>query len=174
MALHPSDEQLLADAEKLLGLTEEDLLSLSNDQVLSQIQHFRSAIASVTSRLIDLGDTSVQPAPALPPVPGRGRGRGRTHRRGGAASARGRGRESSVEPSTSLQGALQLPQEGGANSGSLQNPSAAQGELGQQAEDLDPTEWHVPPHCVPIHANVVTFNWKALYETEQFDVVSKQ
>lgn len=38
-------------------------------------------------------------------------------------------------------------------------------------EDLDPSEWEVPPHCVPIHANVTTYNWKTLYEHTEFDVI---
>eukprot|EP00198_Chlamydomonas_reinhardtii_P006042 XP_001695378.1 predicted protein [Chlamydomonas reinhardtii] len=29
----------------------------------------------------------------------------------------------------------------------------------------------VPPHCVPIHANVTTFDWPSLYSHAQFDVI---
>lgn len=29
----------------------------------------------------------------------------------------------------------------------------------------------VPPHCVPIHANVTTYNWGQLYKHTQFDVI---
>lgn len=29
----------------------------------------------------------------------------------------------------------------------------------------------VPPHCVPIHANVTTYDWSKLYNTTQFDVI---
>lgn len=29
----------------------------------------------------------------------------------------------------------------------------------------------VPPHCVPIHANVTTYNWGQLYNHTQFDVI---
>ncbi len=29
----------------------------------------------------------------------------------------------------------------------------------------------VPPHCVPIHANVTTYNWDALAAAAQFDVI---
>ena len=38
-------------------------------------------------------------------------------------------------------------------------------------DDLDPSEWQVPPHCVPIHANVTTYNWQQLCQATQFDVV---
>ena len=38
-------------------------------------------------------------------------------------------------------------------------------------DDLDPSEWHVPPHCIPIHANVTTYDWRPLAQATQFDVV---
>jgi hypothetical protein len=38
-------------------------------------------------------------------------------------------------------------------------------------DDIDPSEWQVPPHCIPIHANVTTHDWRQLYEHTQFDVV---
>lgn len=38
-------------------------------------------------------------------------------------------------------------------------------------DDIDPSEWHVPPHCIPIHANVVTYNWERLYSRVSFDVI---
>lgn len=39
------------------------------------------------------------------------------------------------------------------------------------ADDLDPSEWQVPPHCIPIHANVTTFDWSKLSSVTSFDVV---
>lgn len=39
------------------------------------------------------------------------------------------------------------------------------------ADDLDPSEWQVPPHCIPIHANVTTFDWTRLGSMVTFDVV---
>ncbi|EFN58866.1 hypothetical protein CHLNCDRAFT_50385 [Chlorella variabilis] len=38
-------------------------------------------------------------------------------------------------------------------------------------EELDPSEWQVPPHCIPIHANVTTYDWSRLIRATQFDVV---
>lgn len=38
-------------------------------------------------------------------------------------------------------------------------------------DDIDPREWQVPPHCIPIHANVTTYNWKKLFQANQFDVI---
>ena len=31
---------------------------------------------------------------------------------------------------------------------------------GLNGDDLDPSEWQVPPHCIPIHANVTTYDWR--------------
>ena len=38
-------------------------------------------------------------------------------------------------------------------------------------EDLDPSEWQVPPDCIPIHANVMTYDWSKLSSLTQFDVI---
>ena len=38
-------------------------------------------------------------------------------------------------------------------------------------DDLDPREWQVPPHCIPIHANVTTYDWGPLADATQFDVI---
>ena len=50
---------------------------------------------------------------------------------------------------------------------------ACQGEdytLGN-VDDLDPSEWQVPPECIPIHANVMTYDWSKLSRLTQFDVI---
>lgn len=36
---------------------------------------------------------------------------------------------------------------------------------------VDPREWQVPPHCVPIHANVTTYDWSRLARATQFDII---
>lgn len=38
-------------------------------------------------------------------------------------------------------------------------------------EDVDPIEWQVPPHCVPIHADVTSYDWEPLCASTQFDVI---
>lgn len=43
-------------------------------------------------------------------------------------------------------------------------------ELGN-IDDIDPREWMVPKQCIPVHANVTTYDWKPMYEHEQFDVI---
>ena len=27
-------------------------------------------------------------------------------------------------------------------------------------DDVDPSEWQVPPHCIPIHTDVVRYDWR--------------
>lgn len=44
-------------------------------------------------------------------------------------------------------------------------------EILGNVEDLDPSEWQVPEQCIPIHTNVTLFDWKKLYQVEQFDVI---
>ena len=75
----------------------------------------------------------------------------------------------------------QLPDQAGTpwqeQSGPITQQDAAQeneaviGDLYGSVDDLDPTEWQVPPHCIPIHANVTTYEWKGLYNHTQFDVI---
>ena len=38
-------------------------------------------------------------------------------------------------------------------------------------DDLDASEWQVPSHCIPIHANVTTYDWSRLIAATQFDVI---
>jgi len=38
-------------------------------------------------------------------------------------------------------------------------------------EDVDPSEWQVPPHCIPVHANVTTYDWSRISSAAQFDVI---
>jgi len=38
-------------------------------------------------------------------------------------------------------------------------------------DDVHPSEWQVPPQCIPIHANVTTYDWSKMAATEQFDVI---
>lgn len=38
-------------------------------------------------------------------------------------------------------------------------------------DDVDPREWQVPQHCIPIHTNVTTYDWTNLSNACQFDVI---
>jgi len=46
-----------------------------------------------------------------------------------------------------------------------------EGMIEGSMEDIDPSEWMVPEHCIPIHTNVTTYNWKPLQEAVQFDCI---
>ena len=37
--------------------------------------------------------------------------------------------------------------------------------------DMIDLKWMVPPQCIPVHANVTTFDWKPMYEHTKFDVI---
>lgn len=56
------------------------------------------------------------------------------------------------------------------NSNEAGEEDDAEHRLGS-VDDLHPSEWQVPPHCVPIHANVTTYDWRPLAQATQFDVV---
>lgn len=45
------------------------------------------------------------------------------------------------------------------------------GPIEGNVDDIDPSEWMVPPQCIPIHANVVTYDWSKLYENTDFDII---
>lgn len=38
-------------------------------------------------------------------------------------------------------------------------------------QQVDPDDWQVPPHCIPILAEVTTYDWKQLSDFCQFDVI---
>lgn len=55
-------------------------------------------------------------------------------------------------------------------SSTLHQPAYVSCSVGS-VDDLHPSEWQVPPHCIPIHANVTTYDWHPLAQATQFDVV---
>jgi hypothetical protein len=219
------DQQLLAHAEELLSLNEDDLQGLSHDLVVAHVARYRATISRVTSRLAALGDTAVLPGavtaaaaapgaasgsgrPPLPPAHARARSATPTPPPAAAAAAaaaaaspqatnaaepqnqiaQGTVTEAAtwLPPSTSdalesiapmqrqhhLQRSLLLQQQQQPHE--LQPPvgaSAVEDDDTEEHQAVDPREWQVPPHCVPIHANVVTFNWSALISAAQFDAI---
>jgi mRNA (2'-O-methyladenosine-N6-)-methyltransferase len=48
---------------------------------------------------------------------------------------------------------------------------ADDGLIEGNVDDIDPKEWMVPPQCIPVHANVVTYDWSKLYDHTDFDVI---
>ena len=52
------------------------------------------------------------------------------------------------------------------------NAAAAEdGLIEGNVDDIDPREWMVPPQCIPVHANVVTYDWSKIYNHTDFDVI---
>ena len=51
------------------------------------------------------------------------------------------------------------------------SPAPAAAAADADDPDPGPSAWQVPLHCVPIHANVTTFDWPALAAAAQFDAV---
>lgn len=49
--------------------------------------------------------------------------------------------------------------------------AAADTDAEDLLKDIDPSEWQVPPQCIPIHANVTTYDWSRLYSATKFDVI---
>ena len=47
----------------------------------------------------------------------------------------------------------------------------ADGLIEGSVDDIDPKEWMVPAQCIPVHANVVTYDWEKMYNHTQFDVI---
>ncbi|KXZ46765.1 hypothetical protein GPECTOR_41g730 [Gonium pectorale] len=147
---------------------------LPPEALLAEVAKYRGAIRDVASRLRVLGE------PKLPP-PSADHLLTLSRREAGAG---GNGPTASPLPhsgATGAAGAFCAPgaQAGGipADDGAEADPELAHlGEEGTDyvlgsVDDVDPSEWQVPPHCVPIHANVTTFDWPSLYEQCQFDVI---
>ena len=69
---------------------------------------------------------------------------------------------------TKLNNVISIPNEHPAHETYVDDMRAAHAA---SEEDIDPSEWQVPPHCIPIHANVTTYDWRPLIKHSQFDVV---
>ena len=71
------------------------------------------------------------------------------------------------------------PTTGPGSAGDADEDGAQEGQEGVEGvdwrygsvDDLDCAEWQVPPHCIPIHANVTTYDWSRLVASTQFDVI---
>lgn len=52
-----------------------------------------------------------------------------------------------------------------------QGSSHANRSVEISVDQLDPSQWQVPPHCIPILADVRSYDWRQLYRACQFDVI---
>ncbi|GLI60997.1 hypothetical protein VaNZ11_003254, partial [Volvox africanus] len=144
------DAQRVGVAEALLALPESDAeiswQQISREVLLVEVSKYRDAIRGIAGRLRELGELSL---PA-------------------------------VEDDLLLQNCSTVGGLPTATAGPDDDPDDSEFlQLGDEGidytlgnvDDVDPSEWQVPPHCVPIHANVTTFDWTSLYQHCQFDVV---
>lgn len=60
-----------------------------------------------------------------------------------------------------------LPGSGGNNPLGVEGVDYRLGNI----DDIDPSEWQVPPYSIPIHTNVTTYDWTELSKQTQFDVI---
>ncbi|KAG1658572.1 hypothetical protein FOA52_005576 [Chlamydomonas sp. UWO 241] len=136
---------LVARAEALLEahLDPEAWGALSDEALAEAIQSFRSCTGSLEAGLAAQGP----PAPSGRAPEGGLHGEGRPMQRHAAGGA-----------------ALAAPQRAG------DGGAGGEYEVGS-VDDLDPSEWQVPPQCVPIHANVTTYDWAQLHSHTRFDVI---
>ncbi|GIL94910.1 hypothetical protein Vretimale_985, partial [Volvox reticuliferus] len=145
-----SDAQRVGVAEALLVLPEYDAelswQKISREALLVEVSKYREAIRDIAGRLRELGDVSLPAA----------------------------------EEDLLLQNCTAVGGLPAATAGPDDEPDDSEfPQLGDEGldytlgnvDDVDPSEWQVPPHCVPIHANVTTFDWPSLYQHCQFDVV---
>ncbi|GFR47058.1 hypothetical protein Agub_g8743, partial [Astrephomene gubernaculifera] len=167
-------------AEALLVLPEVDAdlswQQLSRDALLNEVSRYRDAIRDVASHLRDLGDEQLSSIPdELLTL---------SHNPDAILGAQAATTSFSADPSaaaaagSSLDGCPHISAGLTNASNNTEDPDnlAHLGEEGLDytlgsVDDVDPSEWQVPPYCVPIHANVTTFDWPSLYEHCQFDVI---
>ena len=127
--------------------------SLADDELDKEIQKHRSCIAGLSHALRG----GAEGRPVMPQEPMDHAGCMPAHHVARPLPTRqSDGGEASIDDNT-------VPGEDGFPEASCAEPGGV--------EDLDPSEWQVPPHCIPIHANVTTYDWRRLCESSQFDVV---
>jgi mRNA (2'-O-methyladenosine-N6-)-methyltransferase len=145
--------------------------ALDDDALDAEIGHYRGALAAAAARLARLG--------ALPASDSDDDFNGLVDAAadsGGAAAPAGAYNPDGMD----LDGAHDAGANQAATTAAPRAPEV--NELGVEGVDwrlddlagVDPAEWAVPPHCVPVHANVTTYDWSRLIAAAAprgFDVV---
>lgn len=175
-----TNDQSMGLSEALLSLPEADAVrawqQLSREELLAEAAKYRSAIRDAAGRLRQLGDGELPSDPVLT-----------LEARAGGIDPPSTTQDPRAPTPDPQQGTLStVPSDAAAAAAAAAAAPGAAGpstnefaHLGEEGvdftfgcvDDLDPSEWQVPPHCVPIHANVTTFDWPRLYSQCQFDVV---
>ena len=144
-ALAAVNDELIASEETLIAKWNE----LSDERLKEQVGKYRNAIKELEAKGADKGPTTFE-----------------------------YDEEVEVEGEEGDEGAVGTTREG------VQSGEKAQDEAGADAsaeaddgliegnvDDIDPREWMVPPQCIPVHANVVTYDWSKIYNHTDFDVI---
>ena len=188
-SLEPQDalQQRIALAEGLLALNEADAMQawqqLPREALLEQVAKYRGAVRDMASALRSstlpggVSEGGLPHADELLVL-----GRDVAHHAALAVSAAAAAAAAGGGAGAAGAGPAAADDDAAAAAAADPDAAAAGGEfshLGEEGVDytfgnvdeLDPSEWQVPPHCVPIHANVTTFDWPSLYSHAQFDVI---
>ncbi|KAG2497446.1 hypothetical protein HYH03_004601 [Edaphochlamys debaryana] len=172
--------QRVAAAEALLALPEPEATAawrqMPHEALVAEVAKHRSAIRDVAARLRVLGPAPNQPIPTLLPTSEAALLLGAPTNASAAAPA-GAAQPFSAEGVQPVGDAA--PASGAAAAAGVAAVDDEFAHLGEEGVDytfgsvdeLDPSEWQVPPHCIPIHANVTTFDWPSLYSVAQFDAI---
>ena len=144
-ALAAVNDELVASEETLIAKWNE----LSDERLKEQVGKYRNAIKDLEAKGADKGPTTFE-----------------------------YDEDVEIEVEEDDEGAVGTTSEG------VQSGEKAQDEAGADAsaeaddglvegnvDDIDPREWMVPPQCIPVHANVVTYDWSKIYSHTDFDVI---
>ena len=144
-ALAAVNDELVASEETLIAKWNE----LSDERLKEQVGKYRNAIKDLEAKGADKGPTTFE-----------------------------YDEDVEIEVEEDDEGAVGTTSEG------VQSGEKAQDEAGADAsaeaddglvegnvDDIDPREWMVPPQCIPVHANVVTYDWSKIYNHTDFDVI---
>ncbi|KAG2430093.1 hypothetical protein HXX76_010192 [Chlamydomonas incerta] len=190
-------QQRIAMAEGLLALPEVDVMQswqqMPREALLEQVAKYRGAVRDMASALRSSSlAVSGGPEGGLPQADELlVLGRDAAHHAAVAASAAAAAAAAAAgatggSTSAGAAGAGGAAGDDDAAAAAAADPDAAAAAAGGEfshlgeegvdytfgsVDELDPAEWQVPPHCVPIHANVTTFDWPSLYNHAQFDVI---
>ena len=137
------DDELVASEEVLIAKWNE----LSDERLKEQIGKYRTAIEDLEKSGADKGPTTFEYEEEVEVEGCEGDEEGGV---GGEVRADG---------------------EAVAGEGADNAAAAEDGLIEGNVDDIDPREWMVPPQCIPVHANVVTYDWSKIYNHTDFDVI---
>jgi mRNA (2'-O-methyladenosine-N6-)-methyltransferase len=140
----PFDDELVASEEVLIAKWNE----LSDERLKEQVGKYRDAIKDLEKAGSDKGPTTFEFEEDVE-VDG------------------DEGGDNVAGVAGDAEGGAAAPGDRGAEDAEAANDGLIEGNV----DDIDPREWMVPPQCIPVHANVVTYDWSKIYNATKFDVI---